>query len=52
MDDPANSTSHNHFAGRTPAGSQHPVTLGKNGVKHVSVRLERERKERQAKLTQ
>jgi hypothetical protein len=43
MDDPAHSTSHNHFAGRTPAGSQQAITLGKNGVKHVSESREEEK---------
>jgi hypothetical protein len=45
MEDLATSTSHNHFAGRTPAGSQQPVTLGKNGVKHVSKSREDEKRE-------
>jgi len=28
-------TCHSHFAGRTPAGTSQPVTLAKNGVRHM-----------------
>ena len=34
--DPAASSSHSHYAGRYPAGTANAVTLGKNGVRHVS----------------
>lgn len=36
MDDPVNSSTHRNFAGRKPAGTEHPVVLSKNGVRHVS----------------
>mmetsp|Transcript_469 Transcript_469/g.1075 ORF Transcript_469/g.1075 Transcript_469/m.1075 type:complete len:520 (+) Transcript_469:867-2426(+) len=37
MDDPTRSTpssQHNHFAGRVAAGSEQPVILSKNGIRH------------------
>ena len=43
MDDPTRHSSsvrksrHSSFAGRLPAGTQHAVTLKKDGVRHVSV---------------
>lgn len=36
MDDPNNhQNKHRHFAGRQPAGTEHPVTLFKEGARHV-----------------
>jgi len=35
MDDPALSKSHCRYAGRLPAGTEQPVTIGKNGVRHI-----------------
>lgn len=35
MDDPKRHTSHTQYAGRKPAGTELPVTIAKNGIRHI-----------------